>query len=213
MRRGIVSDTTSAVQKPTIRGQTVGSWSIYDVNFNKKLMHINKELMSYLKIGLFKRDKMREEGKALVELYMMPQNFVGLILKADTGVVYSNQCGGTMCAHPTQEGLFVPLFNYRDENWADPFYDLWFTESHEPDRPVYSVSKVMELLENIGLDTALEPTDPATVEVCGEAWVPVRIRNDVKEVMGSMTGKYSRNYEVLRDLGGYEAILTYQNSD
>ena len=34
---------------------------------------------------------------------------LGLIVRATTNVIYSNQAGGVMCLHPELEGFFVPL--------------------------------------------------------------------------------------------------------
>lgn len=35
----------------------------------------------------------------------------GLIIKASTGIVWTNQAGGTACLQPECEGLFVPIGN------------------------------------------------------------------------------------------------------
>jgi hypothetical protein len=43
----------------------------------------------------------------IVELDDFPD--LGLIIKAPTGVRYSNQSGGYACEHPETEGFFVPL--------------------------------------------------------------------------------------------------------
>lgn len=43
----------------------------------------------------------------IVELDDFPD--LGLIIKAPTGVRYSNQSGGFACEHPETEGFFVPL--------------------------------------------------------------------------------------------------------
>ena len=34
---------------------------------------------------------------------------LGLIVKARTGVLYTNQCAGFMCVHAEAEGFFVPV--------------------------------------------------------------------------------------------------------
>lgn len=38
-----------------------------------------------------------------------PENWVGVIVDAPTGVFYANQCGGTACLHREREGYYVPL--------------------------------------------------------------------------------------------------------
>jgi hypothetical protein len=40
---------------------------------------------------------------------------LGLIVECPTGIIYSNQTGGTSCLHPEVEGVFVPLRNACDE--------------------------------------------------------------------------------------------------
>jgi hypothetical protein len=42
-----------------------------------------------------------------VTLHAFPD--LGLIVKANTRVLYSNQSGGLACLHPEVEGFFVPL--------------------------------------------------------------------------------------------------------
>jgi hypothetical protein len=39
---------------------------------------------------------------------------IGLIIKCETGVIYSNQTGGACCMQPEQEGAFVPVGTHVD---------------------------------------------------------------------------------------------------
>jgi len=51
----------------------------------------------------------REGSKPIVELWESVG--FGVIISYPTGVLYSNQTGGTSCLHPTIEGIYVPLSN------------------------------------------------------------------------------------------------------
>ena len=47
--------------------------------------------------------------KPLIRLYDMVGT--SLIVPAKTGVIYSNQTGGTACLQPQQEGFVIPFCN------------------------------------------------------------------------------------------------------
>ena len=49
----------------------------------------------------------KDPGTMNVTLHAFPD--IGLIVKAATGVIYSNQAGGFACLQPEVEGFFVPL--------------------------------------------------------------------------------------------------------
>jgi hypothetical protein len=55
---------------------------------------------------------MPERRNRVVCLTMEEPKFIGVIIEAPTGVVYSHQCGGTNCYHYDLEGYFVPLCRY-----------------------------------------------------------------------------------------------------
>lgn len=122
------------------------------------------------------------ELKARIELDC-PGMFV--IVEADTKVQYSNQTGGTMCAHPVVEGHLVPMhpFNSLGIDVADELYqatvDLWGSRA-------YGVLKNQGRLDEVRrLVGCCRPTgydgqwcvldeDRFKIEECGEAWLPVR---------------------------------------
>jgi hypothetical protein len=47
--------------------------------------------------------------KPVIQLYESVG--LGLIIEYPSGIIYSNQTGGTSCLHPEVEGVFVPLRN------------------------------------------------------------------------------------------------------
>lgn len=123
----------------------------------------------------------------------------GLVVLAKTGFAYSNQAGGTCCAHPMAEGVFVPL----------PDVAVIFGEMEDVIRNVYGritdadgwahsedVATVAGMLKTacsyLELDTDYDGP-------WGEAWIPVRIVAPIDHDMEWLVGK--------------RAILTYKNSD
>ena len=55
---------------------------------------------------------MSAEPKRIVSLTLEEPKFIGVVIDAPTGVIYSQQCGGTNCYHYDFEGYFVPLSRY-----------------------------------------------------------------------------------------------------
>lgn len=136
-----------------------------------------------------------------VELWGL-SNFLGAIVPAPTGVVWTNQTGGTSCQHPEVEGYYLPLPNLlgsSDEarlvnvGWGDGAYDTTL------------VQNFLEVNELTGL---FEPA-PDTRFPLHEAWVPVRI----KTVLASIPTCASFVDVLLQGHRGCEAILVYENSD
>jgi len=54
-------------------------------------------------------DKVDNTGKPCIRLY--GHTGIGVIIEYATGMVYSNQTGGTACLQPVLEGAFVPFSN------------------------------------------------------------------------------------------------------
>lgn len=115
----------------------------------------------------------------------------GMIVLLPTGVFFSSQTGGVYCDHPKAEGVFVPLnFGPRDPG-GDALLDLWPTE--------YDTELVEGWLERWNLLESLQPDSEATY--LAEAWIPVRILDQVK-----WPSPFS-------PFAGCRAILVYPNSD
>jgi hypothetical protein len=134
-----------------------------------------------------------------IELWdILEDGLLGVIVPLKTGVVWSNQTGGTCCAHPELEGIYVPLKPWDDAlTDVDPFYDRW----GQP----YSPALVLAFLSNFGLDQWLEPTQPPEHEANGEAWVWAKVR--------TITTDEWLLPEILRPLSGMLCVVTYPNSD
>lgn len=139
----------------------------------------------------------------LVELYCMESSgWSALIIPCQTGIVWSNQVGGTACGHPEMEGILLPLSGHHEVVDRLPSGRLIMeNQCHE----VYDAGVVSALLSSMRLDDLLEPlpVDKQTGEFAkmSEAWVPVRIRDE-------------KFYDVhLVPFVGRVCILTYPNSD
>lgn len=105
---------------------------------------------------------------------------VFVIVCKQTGVYYSNQVGGTACAHPEVEGFLIPMdrFHGYEEDISKLTLDAWGRGSL--DRMLSDVEKdqLEELVQGfqaVGCDwrPALD-RDRLKDGACGEAWVPVR---------------------------------------
>jgi hypothetical protein len=146
---------------------------------------------------------LEKEGKVLVEL---PEEFRGFIVRAATGAVYTNQTGGTMCAHPEMEGYvdWPPEHSILERDitvWVEKhggssmnmspvlkksMRDAWFSgpEAKYGHASQADVDKLVKLKLPLELDR-----EALLTECWGEAWIPV----------------------ILED--GRRAIFTYHNSD
>jgi hypothetical protein len=130
-------------------------------------------------------------------------DFFGAIVPAPTGILWTNQTGGTSCQHPEVEGYFLPL-PHSVLGWGDHFRLInvgWGGGA-------YDVALVQDFLAVNELTGLFEPA-PDTRHPFHEAWVPVRIKSALENVPGST----SFVDVVLSGHLGVEVILTYENSD
>lgn len=102
-----------------------------------------------------------------------------IIVESPTGVIYTNQCGGTMCSQPELEGFLVPLRYFDESAVYQILGDFWFT----PDDPVWhrvikkKLPQLRPIVEGdystrINGSMQLDQKRAYTIE-WGEAWVPV----------------------------------------
>lgn len=139
------------------------------------------------------------------DLYALHDFFAAIILE-ESGPEWSNQCGGTMCSHPTVRGLLFPLpvghvtRNAEMGDEGDPLCNCWFVpgDKYEPTGPS-ALERVEGFLRWADLDDVASP-DSEHAGPFGEAWVPVKF----KELPGSAA---------LFHLSDRRCILTYENSD
>lgn len=115
---------------------------------------------------------------------------VGLIILYPSGVTYSNQTAGIMCAHPTAEGVYMPLSN--DQRLANQFMTVG--QPFDKDDIAYLIDYLAS-----SDDTSFLTIDDTRLGESHEAWLYVNI------------GK--PRWPVLIGFEGYKGILTWENSD
>lgn len=126
----------------------------------------------------------------------------GLIVLDPAGPEWSNQAGGTACAHPTALGFYVPLHDFLPRPAAEVLEN--FYGSYDAD----TVDNFLNQCDD-GLGAwlcSVRAPDCDSLDLM-EAWVPVKIV-DVKPKL-DQAGLDSQ----LADLLGRRAILVYPNSD
>lgn len=129
-----------------------------------------------------------------VALHFAPEFCAAIILDADCPTVYTNQCGGTYCAHPEARGFLLPI----GEMPGDALIDLWNESPDEPNE-AYDADRVRRVIESkAGWDAWFEPLD-SWDGPWGETWIPVRIKGRV--------------WTLFEGFAGRTAIITYSNSD
>ena len=95
---------------------------------------------------------------------------LGLIVKAPTGVVYTNQCAGYMCAHCEAEGFFVPLQARGGWRALDVLQNLFSGNGFDDFTPK-TADQFDRVLHRLGLDSIR--SDRSKLEESAEAWVHV----------------------------------------
>ncbi len=120
--------------------------------------------------------------------------FYGIVIEAPTGVLYTNQCGGTACVHPKIEGYLMLIDFFDTEHGAGAELEgYWFYDKHlRPDADLLDgLDRQIRLTcicyQNAGIRLDRQRAEDPDVE-WGEAWIPV-------------TCNYGRGF------------LTYTNSD
>lgn len=99
---------------------------------------------------------------------------VGLIIKHPTGVIYTNQTGGTLCDHMQQEGYYIPLREFRD--WWEDMHKTVCGSRGGWDSKVPLINDLLTYLI-IEMDGGLLEVDPDCLDDLQEAWIPVRLKD------------------------------------
>lgn len=146
------------------------------------------------------RDSSREPTPLRVTLHDFPD--LGLIVKAATGVIYSNQTGGFECLHAEAEGFFVPIRTHFGMRELHALKGACPGDSDAEDGIDEETAVRLEwILDRQGLKCIR--VDRAKLEESWEAWIHVRIS-------GELGGKVPLQGAVPDVL---EAVLTWPNSD
>lgn len=150
------------------------------------------------------------DQKKGINLYALKQP--AIIVKADTGLVYSNQTDGVACSHPHQEGFLVILRPVEKERIFDP--NMWYKDAPALDDKLYDeIERVLNGAYRFDWHVSDIRVDREASNC--EAWVHVRFRGDFTDT-GMTSGGFSPNENGEPDPANYpeyEGILTWENCD
>ncbi len=135
---------------------------------------------------------MNEDYKPVVELW--DHDGFGLIIDYPSGVLYSNQTGGTSCMSPSAEGVYAPLKNNVDPNsykFTSPEIEL-FGYFEGPKHQGSGATDGLDEEDANFIDAVLErwelsdslKVDRERLEESHEAWVYVTILSDENAFKG-----------------------------
>nr|WP_277989557.1 DUF6210 family protein [Corallococcus sp. NCSPR001] len=131
---------------------------------------------------------------------------MGLILLGPTGVLYSNQTGGSFCLQPEAEGVFLPLVNelvaqeellsqhFTGPKWRGACANGIDEETAQEIERILGLSGVTQ---EIGLRV-----DRARLAESHEAWVYVEV-----------PAQPENSFAILERIPASQGILTWANSD
>lgn len=149
-------------------------------------------------------------SKPLIELW----NTVGtgIIIEYPTGVMISNQTGGTACLHPKTEGIYLPLANdytEKSKEFLSPEIELanYFEgtkyNGDGATRGIDSedVKKINSIITNSSLNKLVE-LDLDRLPESHEAWIRIKVNNHKDTDLIKGFDEYPLN-----------GVLTWSNSD
>lgn len=144
-----------------------------------------------------------------VRLYNLSQP--ALIVKAKTGIIYTNQIGGVACFHPKQEGFLVLLGEAQKSNAFDPA--RWYNEMPALDDALYDEIEAALNYNDYSYNVQDIRVDREAKNE--EAWVQVRFRGDFGPGMmrGGTFRKDVNDKPEPEKYPMYEGILTWENCD
>ncbi len=137
---------------------------------------------------------------------------LGIIIELPTGILISNQTGGTACLHPKIEGVFLPLSNDYSKNtkeFLSPEIELtnYFLGSKYNGNgaikgiDIDDVNTINSIISKFGLDSLIE-IDVNRLAESHEAWIRIKINK-------------SEKIKLIKGIHNYplSGILTWSNSD
>ncbi len=154
-------------------------------------------------------------NKAKIQLWS--STGVGIIISYPSGVIYSNQTGGTSCLHPECEGVYIHLADeyYKKGRGTASFEDELMSYFEGPKHLGTGATSgldeedadfVDKILKKMELSHCVQ-VDRKKLSKSHEAWVYVKILSDEKVDDENMSlfsgfGPYPKN-----------GIFTWENSD
>lgn len=145
----------------------------------------------------------------MIKIVLYPLEQPAIIVKAKTGLVYTNQTAGVMCHHPEQEGFLVLLdppprkFTIFDSNrWYDEMPAFNNETYDEIEATLNRKHAYYWHIRDIRVDRTAKNE---------EAWIHVRFRGDF-----SKEGNFRTDWDSdpqPQAFPEYEGILTWKNCD
>jgi len=137
---------------------------------------------------------------------------LGIIIEFSTGVIISNQTGGTACLHSKTEGIYLPLgndYNQETKEFLSPEIELttYFQgEKHKGNGVIKGidledVTMINSIIHSSGLQNLIE-IDINRLAESHEAWIRIKINQDEKIQLIKGFNNYPLN-----------GVLTWSNSD
>jgi hypothetical protein len=137
----------------------------------------------------------------------------GFLIPAPTGIIWTNQVGGTLCAHPEIEGLFIPaeFHNYTPFNYSCGDVRDMYADTYDEYLGIARTARSsFQKSTNGALDYVQELSKeefealPPSARVGAEAWVPFVL-------LGQKTHRTLP--PELKPFEGQVVIVTWRNSD
>lgn len=153
---------------------------------------------------------MDKASKPLIELY--DSVGLGIIIEYPTGILVSNQTGGTACLHPQMEGVYLPLRNdYMSDSKVFMSPEIALVKYFEGPKhhstgatngiDLEDVEKINFIIEEAKLNDLIE-VDLDKLAESHEAWIRILVNKEKQ--FGLMSG--FKNYPL-------KGVLTWSNSD
>lgn len=135
----------------------------------------------------------------------------GIIIAFPTGIIVSNQTGGTACLHPKIEGIYLPLANdYNEKSYGfispeialnnyfngDTYQGTGTTEGIDGT----DAKAINAILEKTGLGSSIE-VDMQKLAQSHEVWIRITIKNNVSGLLNGF-----KTYPL-------HGVLTWNNND
>lgn len=134
----------------------------------------------------------------------------GLIILRPSGVLYSNQTGGTACLHPAVEGVFVPLeldsagdFDRLSRHFTDAKYGGWCSEGIDVED-----ADLIDSVLHQSAEGRLISVDRSRLKDSHEAWAYVTVA-----AHGDQCVPGSPLSWLFHGFGHAKGVLTWENSD
>ena len=126
---------------------------------------------------------------------------LALIIPKETGIIVTNQAGGTACAQPKIEGYIIPISNdYRPEIFKDSL-EHKITEKFNDGTGVIDSERAefLDSILNSFPETKGITVDKNMIHESVESWVHVNV--------------IESQFSCFAGFGFFKAILTWPNSD